>query len=427
MGASFSRREFLRASAGSLAALGLGVMGGIGCGSKGSGGANGADEELALAVTMWEFSWLVRRSGAEAEYADWDRVLDELALRGYNCIRLDAFPHLIARGPVGDLVERFTVLPQTPLFFWGNHAPVEVEPRRSLIEFLTKVRDRGMKVGLSTWFNDDSLHRAATVVTPEDYGRIWLETLDFLAEAGLHDIIAWVDLCNEFPVGKWAKGAYPFIFDGADPDDILPVLLPWSAASRRRVQSYYDEAIPMLRSAYPNLRYTFSIAGALTGLNVADIDTAHFDLAEVHIWLSDDPAFSLISGQLSLLLEFPGSLERHVNKAPGLYFNDRKRWLEVLESNIRGWKDWADARALPIITSESWGPINYSDVGPLADDSEWDWVKDVCEEGVRMAAEQGWEGICTSNFCQPHFEGMWADTAWHQELTSRIRGIPTNR
>ena len=28
---------------------------------------------------MWEFSWVVRRTGAEAEYADWDRVLDELA------------------------------------------------------------------------------------------------------------------------------------------------------------------------------------------------------------------------------------------------------------------------------------------------------------------------------------------------------------
>ncbi|MFC1889161.1 cellulase-like family protein [Thermodesulfobacteriota bacterium] len=418
MRTGISRRQFLRTSVGSLAAVGLGVPGWSGCGSDDSGSVVGAE---TLAVTMWEFSWLVRRSGDEAEYADWDRVLDELALRGYNCIRLDAFPHLIARGPQGDLVERFTILPQTPLFFWGNHEPVEVEPRRSLLEFLGKVKARGMKVGLSTWFNDDTLHRAQAVVTPEDYARVWLETLDFLDEEGLHDIIAWVDLCNEFPLGKWAKGAYPVIFDGADPANLLPVLMPWSNEVRCRIQGYFDEAIPPLKSAYPELRYTFSLAGGFVGHNVADIDTSNFDLAEVHIWLSDDPAFSLTSGQLFLLLEFPGTLELHVNKAPCLYFNDRDRWLGALEANIQNWKDWADARGLPLITSESWGPINYDDLDPPPGDEEWDWVKDVCAEGVRMAADRGWEGICTSNFCQPHFEGMWADIAWHQNLTSLIR------
>ena len=424
---SISRRRFLKASAGSLATLGLGVLGGSGCGSKGAVESARAVQEKALAVTMWEFSWLVRRSGDEAEYADWDRVLDELALRGYNCIRLDAFPHLVARGPQGDLVERFTVLPQTPLFFWGNHEPVEVEPRRSLVEFLEKVKARGMKVGLSTWFNDDTLHRADTVVTPEDYSRIWRETLDLLAGAGLHDIIAWVDLCNEFPLGKWARGAYPAIFDGADPGNILPALLPWSDEVRSRIQSYFDRAIPPLRAAYPDLRYTFSFAGGFVGHNVGDIDTSNFDLAEVHIWLSDDPVFSLTSGQLFLLLELPGTLRLHVNAAPGLYFGDRDRWLQALEANIQKWKDWADTRGLPLITSESWGPINYDDTDPPAGDEEWDWVKDVCVEGVHMAADRRWEGICSSNFCQPHFEGMWADIAWHQELTSRIRGVSTDR
>ena len=418
-----SRRGFLRASAGFLAALALCVPSGSGCGSKAGEAPAGSLQEQALAVTMWEFSWLVRRSGAEAEYADWDRVLDELALRGYNCIRLDAFPHLVARGPQGDLVERFTVLPQTPLFFWGNHEPVEVEPRRSLVEFLKKMKARGMKAGLSTWFNDDTLHRAHTIVTPQDYTRIWLETLDLLAAEGLHDIIAWVDLCNEFPLGKWAKGAYPAIFNGADPDNILPALLPWSQAERSAIQSYFDEAIPPLRSAYPNLRYTFSFAGGFVGHNVTDIDTSNFDLAEVHIWLSDDPVFSLTSGQLFLLLEFPGTLERHVNTAPGVYFGDRDRWLESLESKIRQWKEWADARELPLITSESWGPINYDDVDPPGTYEEWDWVKDVCAEGVLMAMDRGWEGICTSNFCQPHFEGMWADIAWNREQASRIRGV----
>jgi hypothetical protein len=38
-----------------------------------------------------------------------------------------------------------------------------------------------------------------------------------------------------------------------------------------------------------------------------------------------------------------------------------------------------------------------------------------------MAIDKGWWGICTHNFAQPHFEGMWSDVAWHQEQTARIK------
>ncbi len=41
--------------------------------------ATGFNLEAKYAVTMWDFSWLVRRTGDEAEYADWDKILDELA------------------------------------------------------------------------------------------------------------------------------------------------------------------------------------------------------------------------------------------------------------------------------------------------------------------------------------------------------------
>jgi len=47
-----------------------------------------------LALTMWDFSWLERRwSGAG--YEDWDQALTELVERGYNAVRIDAYPHLI--------------------------------------------------------------------------------------------------------------------------------------------------------------------------------------------------------------------------------------------------------------------------------------------------------------------------------------------
>jgi hypothetical protein len=50
------------------------------------------------AITMWDFSWLERRWPG-AGYEDWDKALSELTERGYNAVRIDAFPHLLAEGP----------------------------------------------------------------------------------------------------------------------------------------------------------------------------------------------------------------------------------------------------------------------------------------------------------------------------------------
>src|ERR1019366_1547854 len=50
------------------------------------------------AISMWEFSWIERRWDG-AGYEDWDRALDELVERGYNAVRIDPFPHLLASYP----------------------------------------------------------------------------------------------------------------------------------------------------------------------------------------------------------------------------------------------------------------------------------------------------------------------------------------
>jgi Sugar-binding cellulase-like len=36
---------------------------------------------------------------AGAGYEDWDVALDGLALRGYDAVRIDAYPHLVAANP----------------------------------------------------------------------------------------------------------------------------------------------------------------------------------------------------------------------------------------------------------------------------------------------------------------------------------------
>ncbi len=387
--------------------------------------ASGFNPEAKYAVTMWEFSWLVRRTGDEAEYADWDKVLDELAERGYNCIRLDAFPHLVAKGPDGQIVEQFTILPRPDGFMWGNHKPVQVEPRSALVEFIGKAADRGIYVGLSSWYNLDILNRVQMIQSPKDYARIWLATLDLLSEAGLHDRIVWVDICNEFPVSRWAPGPYTDIFKSKRVGDLwmaLKLSRKWDEGVKQRIKNYFDGAITPLREKYPDLKYTFSFQ-ALGSRQIQEIDVSTFDVAEVHIWVSDYMKWMLRTGQVLMHIGFPRyprNLKIHAKRMTNLYPQHREEYIRMLEARIDFWAEWGKKNNIPLFTTEAWGPINYSDIAPGGTGAEWDWVKDIAEHGVRMAAERGWQGICTSNFCQPHFEGMWADVGWHKRMTDRI-------
>jgi hypothetical protein len=386
----------------------------------------GFDIEVKYAVAMWDFSWLVRRAGSEAEYEDWDMVLDELAERGYNCVRIDAFPHLVAKGQDGKMIEQFTILPQAGNFMWGNHKPVQVEPRSALVEFIGKAAERGIYVGLSSWYNRDVLSRVNMVQSPEDYARIWLETLDVLSEAGLHDRIVWVDICNEFPVSRWAPGSYSEIFRskrGGDLWMLRNLTRRWDDGVKQRIKNYFDGAIMPLREKYPALKYTFSFQ-ALGSRQMQEINVSAFNVAEVHIWVSDYIKWLLVSGQVLAHVRFPrypSSIRIHARRMAKLYTENREEYIRMLKARIDFWAEWGNKKGIPLFTTEAWGPINYDDVSTRGTGGEWDWVKDIAEQGVRMASEKGWKGICSSNFCQPHFKGMWADVQWHKRMTDIIR------
>ena len=388
-------------------------------------GATGFSDDLKYAAAMWDFSWLVRRTGDEAEYEDWDKVLDELAERGYNCIRMYAFPHLVAKGRDGRLVEQFTILPQRDDFMWGNHNPVQVEPRTALVEFIEKAAERGIYVGLSSWYNRDTLDRFDMIQSPQDFARMWLETLDLLNEAGLHDRIVWVDICNEFPLSRWAPGPYADIFRSKRLGDLWMVrnlTRRWDEGVKQRIKSYFDGAIAPVRERYPDLKYTFSFQ-AIGSRQIQQIDISSFDVAEVHIWVSDYMKGMVATGQLLTHIGFPHyprNVKIHARRIASLYPKNREEYIRMLEARIEFWAEWGKKNSVPLFTTEAWGPINYDDITPGGTGGEWEWVKDIAEQGVRMASERGWKGMCTSNFCQPHFRGMWADIGWHKRMTDLI-------
>ena len=83
-----------------------------------------------VAIAMWDFSWLLRHHPA-GEFWDWSKVLDELVERGYNAMRIDVFPALVAAGPDGTVVEEF-YFPKSDWkpAMWGNNCSMKARPRR---------------------------------------------------------------------------------------------------------------------------------------------------------------------------------------------------------------------------------------------------------------------------------------------------------
>ena len=384
------------------------------------------DSGQRFAVTMWEYSWLVQRSGKQAEYADWDKVLDELVERGYDCIRIDAFPHCIAKDANGKVLDEVTFLPIPDNFMWGNHEPVTVNVRDGLIEFMKKIKERGLYVGLSSWYNDDSEHRKLMIKSPQDYSRIWLETLDFIAEHDLLDIVVWVDLCNEFPMAIWSPHAYADVI-GMEYEKskslrgLLRYIRQWDEEAIARASNYFNQGIDAVRSKYPDLKYTYSFQ-AIGSKNLVQTDTSAFDLAEPHIWATDSVGWTLRSKHLQAFLgSYPQGVVSHANKSMKLYPKYKDKIYRILDERTDFWAEWAGKQNLPLITSEGWCSVMYEDISHNGFVGEWDWFKEVSEMGVRLAVEKGWNGICTSNFCQPHFEGMWHDVEWHREMTDLIR------
>ncbi|MEY9853196.1 hypothetical protein ABH923_002874 [Leifsonia sp. EB41] len=382
---------------------------------------------MARAVTMWEFSWLLRRQGEQREYADTERVLDELAERGYDCVRIDAFPHLIAADRDGHTSGTFAVHPQPDHFMWGPHGGnvTVVDPAGALAAFVTGCRDRGITVALSSWFNDDDEHRRLGIETPADLARVWEETLGALEARGLLDAIEYVDLCNEFPLDDWLPAAHEAIF--GRPQDTQPSIpgqaveggWVWSAEQRERIRAYFA-AVNGLRARWPQLRFTVSVAPVSE--SVYDLDYRDLDLIETHIWLSSNVAEFAAATNFSLdEYGFPGAWQKQVDSLDDVYWPHPERWHRRLGEEMARWAAVARAQNRSLWTTEGWSHILLDDFTSPLGHHAWDYVKSVAEYAVPKALALGWEGVCTSNFAEPHFPELWADVEWHRTMTDLIR------
>lgn len=342
---------------------------------------------------MWDFSWLERRWPG-AGYEDPRQAIRALKDRGYNAIRIDAYPHLVAE----DSQRTWELVPCWTTQDWGAPARCRVRVQPALNEFVALAAGAGMKIGLSTWFREDTTKAFLKIKTPADLGQVWKRTLDTLAGQGLLRHILYVDLCNEFPLDIWT-----------------PFIQPSIKLASPQASNWMRESIAVVRRAYPQLPYTFSFTSEYAAWR--DIDVQALDFLELHLWMTH---FSDFYKQVGYTYDrfSAKSYDNLALNGESLYRQKPEFWKSRLDHGIDLLTAWSLSANKPLVTTECWSIVDYKDF-PMLD---WGWIRELCEHGTRRACSTGrWAAVATSNFCGPQFRGMWRDIEWHRKLTRLIR------
>lgn len=389
-----SRKDFL---------LGLAAVGGAATMPAGAvARTGGSAAKRPRAIAMWDFSWAERRWFG-AGFEDWDQALDELSERGYDAVRIDAYPHLVAADPG----KSWLLKPMWNTQDWGAPGLVRVRVMPELNQFLAKCRDRGIKVGLSSWFREDEDNVRLRIVGPEGLAAVWNATLDAIRRAGLLDTVLYVDLCNEWPGINFA----PFVKPPLD----------WAQWSSDRSMHWMRAAIAGVRAEFPELPLLFS-SNIERVESFSELDFGFYDAIEHHLWMAgeNDDEYNKRVGYDYEAFSDVGyrNLQRNAART---YAEKPAYWNTLLTDKINRMAGVSKSTNQPLITTECWAIVDYKD-WPLL---PWDWVKNVCTLGTLTASATGrWAAIATSNFCGPQFRGMWRDVAWHKRLTRAIKAGP---
>jgi hypothetical protein len=379
-----------------------------------------------LAIAMWDYSWILRHH-RYGEFEDWDKVLEGLAERGYNAIRMDVMPQYVAADANGKITDEFRAVKKdwTPIK-WGNDFSMNFRPREALLKFLPKCKKYGIKVGLATWFMQQGGLRKLFMEEDGLY-RAWSETLDFLKQNKLLDEnIIYIDLLNEYPFWHgydWLKKELDargdirqFKLNNPNaniPDDfVITKEERFNPLQKQFYNEFASNLIHKLRSQYPEYPFHFSLD---SGMKPDKIDLSHFGALDYHVWFAN-------SGKLPYLKELGNIDQSKDNRI--IYRDFLEVWkqkkagmISCMDDKIKNISETARQYNIPCGNTEGWGAVFWQD----HPDVDWQFIKEAAEICVDLAkGHDNYKFICTSNFTHPQFKGMWEDIKWHRRLTARI-------
>lgn len=431
-----NRRTFIKqttAALGALSASDYGVFAATAAKTSAKQVSCISMQKKPLAIAMWDFSWLLRHYGG-GEFENWDSVLDGLVVRGYNAIRADAFPALVAADNEGKIQEEY-YFPRDSWkpVMWGNQYSMRARPREGLLTFLPKCRDRGIFVGLATWFMGPGVERVEGL---DGFVRVWDETLTLINDHKLMDNVLYVDLLNEYPLYhgfEWLKKKLDSIKTESlekieNPQNRQREANEWAkdaggynAAQQEYFRNFMSEAILQLRAKWPQLDFFASLT--TSQLPWESIIIKEFDALDIHVWYAMNDKLTGKTGYWENIHELGST--RNDNELESAQKNLTQNWLAnraVLDVWMGDLMTQVAAFGrqfnVPYGNTEGWGLINWLDHPSL----NWDIIKESGEFCARRGAELGYRFNCSSNFTHPQFPRLWQDVAWHKKVTAIIRG-----
>ena len=177
------------------------------------------------------------------------------------------FPHWSHRRRTAPRSKRY-YFPKTDWkpALWGNQFSTQVNPRKALKEFIPRCLDRGLLLGLSTWFMGPGVERIEGL---DNFVRVWNQTLTFLKENDLLHNIYYVDLLNEYPLFSgfsWLRRQMDAQLQSQAEQAKAGGAHEWKAKtenyndekSRAFYVGFANDAIGRLQADWPGLDFLFS-------------------------------------------------------------------------------------------------------------------------------------------------------------------------
>lgn len=368
-----------------------------------------------LAIAMWDYTWLLRhyRYGG---FENWDEALDELVDRGYNAVRIDVFPNLVAADRKGIIQDEFTSTKANfGVALWGNEWSIRFNPRKALLDFLQKCSDRKIYVGLASWFWEEDSKRNERIQGLAEYVRIWDETLCFINDNKLMEQVIYVDILNEYPLYHGFQWLHNMLQTMSEPvvegRDYNPNQINF-------YNSFLTEAVKKLKAKWTDLDFYASLTEN-TRTPWQEIDFSSFSAIDKHMWFVCLPWFSEKVQYFDKIhsMTNDNGFEDCCKSIISCWNEDKQKLMEDMELNIKSVAAKGKEYGIPVGNTEGWGAIYWMDHPAL----DWDWIKEAGEVCARLGAKYEYKFNCTSNFTHPYFRGIWKDVEWHRKVTSIIK------
>lgn len=357
-----------------------------------------------LAVVMWDHTFLTRHVEGDS-FADYDRVLDEAVERGYNTLRLDPLPQAVDLSRP-EIVHRQEPM-NLPFLPWTRHQGFEGPAGLWLIEFVEKMRARGLNYCLSSWWGSgiQPLGNGAHPETFDEAATCWVRFLEQWKHRFGFDGCVYVDLNNEFPC--FFPGLQDRLQKAGEQDPAM--------GRQRFFETTINPALREVRRAFPQLRFTVSLHGDVeyTGWDL------ELDCMDIHFYADADPRWEARTRfhdfcQDGLFVKDDWHSEfsarcQSAREAAAAMFRARQR------GKLAAFAAMAETRGMPLLTTESWASWFYRD----SPDLDWGWLLEWAAWSVEDALDYRMWGWTPHNYAQPQFAN-WRDVAWHRKLTDRF-------